>query len=185
MAKKHGGARHSPYPHHDQASPAPPQQIEEALPPLGPPVHQQQPVHWTPRSPTAGETAPPSPPPTHTHHHLPPEGHPPPSPHYYPQVDRVEVYAYQPPPSPSYQRPPSPVVYHPSPLHHIPHRTKVEMEGEERVVEVHIPDPHHLHHRPLHHSPPPHHSPQSPHHYHHIPITYVYNGELEGILLGI
>lgn len=148
---------------------------------------------WTPRSPTAGETAP-SPPPSHAHdddqhlhlhhhHHHPLNlhvtnpGHPTPiPPHYYTTapldlgraagVHDAPYQVYAPPPPPAQEEPHHHALLH---MSHLP-RPKVEASEEERVVEVHIPEVA----RP---------DPQRPHHHHHYqhhPVTFVYNGYGDG-----
>ncbi|XP_050700026.1 uncharacterized protein LOC126987235 [Eriocheir sinensis] len=145
MAKKAGG-RPSPYP-------APPR--DRSPPPEGPRGA------WTPRSPTAGETAP-SPPPPHAtsaphHHPYPLDLHvPPPPPHYYPA------------PPIDLGRPGQGGGYpmYPAGPHDPRPRARAE-GGAERVVEVHIPEVT----RP---------DPQRPPHphgqYQHPPVTLLYGG---------
>ncbi|XP_042219417.1 zinc finger protein 2-like [Homarus americanus] len=149
MAKKAGG-RHSPYPSPLRDRSPSPMDSRNA---------------WTPRSPTAGETAP-SPPPSHTtaHHHHPLNLAPPP-PHYY--APAPLDLGRTGPDAAYHVYPPGHIEEDPH-FHHLHnlHRPKVEVGDEERVVEVHIPevarpDP----------QRPPHH-----HHYQHHPVTLIYNG---------
>ncbi|XP_047484192.1 leucine-rich repeat extensin-like protein 3 [Penaeus chinensis] len=180
MAKKAGG-RHSPYPSPPPPPPPPPNPPSNPPPPLprdrspSPMDHRSA---WTPRSPTAGETAP-SPPPSHAHdddphlhlhhhhHHHPLNlhvthpGHPTPvPPHYYTSapldlgratgLHDAPYQVYAPPPPPAQEEPHHHALLH---MSHLP-RPKVEASEEERIVEVHIPEVA----RP---------DPQRPHHHHH------------------